>query len=247
MKSVGKSWRRRITCFLALYAFISISIGAMMSSTSVASLNSPPLPAEPETAVVQVYAARTWGKKGAFAVHSWIVTKRRSEVFYSRHEILGWKLRWSPSALRSRQLSPYDDLDWFGNRATLLVDHRGADAEAMIDRLETAIENYPYKNQYQIWPGPNSNTFTAYLGLAVPELRLDLPATAIGKDYRPAGDIIGRSASGTGVQFSMLGVAGVSLGYEEGIEANLLGLNFEWDIFDLAIELPVLGRIGYRQ
>lgn len=218
-----------------------------MNSTSVAGLHGGPLPTEAETAVLQVYAARTWGKKGAFAVHTWIVTKRKDDVFYNRHEILGWKLRWSPSALRSQQLSPYDDLDWYGNPATLLADHRGAGVETMIDRIEAAIADYPYQNQYRIWPGPNSNTFTAYLGRAVPELRLDLPATAIGKDYRPPGDIIGRSASGTGLQFSMLGVAGISLGYEEGLEANLLGLNFEWDIFDMAIELPVLGRVGYRQ
>ncbi len=34
-----------------------------------------PTPAEHPDAVVQVYAARTWGWKGAFAVHSWIVLK----------------------------------------------------------------------------------------------------------------------------------------------------------------------------
>jgi len=247
MKLEGKSWRRRIGYLLALYAIVSVLFGAMISSTSIATLHNAPSPDYYEAPVVQVYAARTWGKKGVLAVHTWIVTKRRDAEYYNRHEIVGWQLRWSETALRSRAWDAYDEPDWFGNPAILLVDHRGAGVEAMIDRIENAIEDYPFKDQYQIWPGPNSNTFTAYLGLAVPELQLDLPSTAVGKDYRPMQSIIGRSASGTGIQVSLLGLASFSVGYEEGLEANLLGLNFEWDVFDMAIELPALGRIGYPQ
>ena len=45
------------------------------------------------------------------------------------------------------------------------------------------MHEYPYANTYSLWPGPNSNTFTAWIARAVPELETDLPATAIGKDY----------------------------------------------------------------
>lgn len=131
-----------------------------------------------------------------------------------------------------------------GNEATLLVDHRGAGVEAMIDKIDAAIVNYPYKAQYRLWPGPNSNTFIAFLGLAVPQLQLYLPSTAVGKDYRPVAKLLGRSPSGSGFQISLLGLASLSVGYEEGIEVSLLGVNFEWDVFDGAIELPGLGRIG---
>jgi hypothetical protein len=116
----------------------------------------------------------------------------------------------------------------------------------MIDKIDAAIMTYPYKDEYRLWPGPNSNTFIAYLGLAVPELYLDLPSTAVGKDYRPVRNLLGRSASGTGFQMSLLGLISLSIGYEEGIEVSLLGINFEWDVFDWAIELPGLGRIGHR-
>jgi hypothetical protein len=34
-----------------------------------------------------------------------------------------------------------------------------------------------------MWPGPNSNSFTAWIGLEVPGLDLDLPAKAIGKSW----------------------------------------------------------------
>lgn len=247
MTHTQKTWCRRIIYGIALFALISVSVGAVINPTTMSKVRSAPLPAEHDAPVVQVYAARTWGKKGALAVHTWIVTKRRGETFYSRHEILGWQLRWSDSALRSSVWSALDAPDWYGKQATLLVDHRGAGVEEMIGRIETAIDDYPYKDQYRLWPGPNSNTFTAYLGLAVPELQLDLPSTAVGKDYRPVEDTFGWSASGSGLQISLLGLASLSVGIEEGVEANFLGINFEWDVFDMAIELPALGRIGYRQ
>ena len=43
--------------------------------------------------VVQVYAARAWGWKGVFAVHSWIVTKRANAPAFERYEVVGWGVR----------------------------------------------------------------------------------------------------------------------------------------------------------
>ena len=34
-----------------------------------------------------------------------------------------------------------------------------------------------------MWPGPNSNSFTAWIALEVPELGLRLPAKAIGQSW----------------------------------------------------------------
>jgi hypothetical protein len=55
--------------------------------------------------------------------------------------------------------------------------------DQLIKRIDKAAREYPYANEYTVWPGPNSNTFTAWIARAVPELGVDLPATAIGKDY----------------------------------------------------------------
>ena len=78
---------------------------------------------------------------------------------------------------------------------------------------------------------------------AVPELRLDLPPTAIGKDYIPGG-IVAKTPSGTGVQVSLAGLLGLMVGKEEGVEINLLGLTFGIDPLDLTVKLPMAGRIG---
>ncbi len=66
------------------------------------------------------------------------------------------------------------------------------------------------------------NTFTAFVLRDNPELRVDLPPTAIGKDYLGLMPVA-RTPSGTGGQLSLFGLAGVAAGVEEGLEVNLLG------------------------
>jgi hypothetical protein len=39
-------------------------------------------------------------------------------------------------------------------------------------------------------------------------------------------------------------VFGVAVGVEEGVEVNLLGLNFGVDPKSMSIKLPVVGRLG---
>jgi hypothetical protein len=192
--------------------------------------------------VIQIYAARTKGAKKAVAVHTWISTRKSLDKHYTSYEIIGWKLRRHDSALVVREDLP--DRDWWGHQPELILDYREDDADLLIDKIVDAVKKYPYKKEYQAYPGPNSNTFTAMIASQVPELAVDLPSTAIGKDYKPARNAIGMSTSGTGLQASLFGMLGLTVGYEEGIELNFLGLNFELDIFDLAIELPAIGRIG---
>ena len=198
-----------------------------------------PDPAAMRLAIIQVYAARTWGKRGGAAVHTWIAAKRADADHYRRYEIIGWRLRRGESALVRRAGNP--DAEWFSSRPILLADLRGDDIDAVIDRMEAVIDDYPYQREYRTWPGPNSNTFTAFVARRVPELRLDLPPTAIGKDYLGNGDLFGKAPSGTGYQFSVSGVFGILAALEEGIEVNLGGLVAGIDFTSLAIKLPGLG------
>ena len=78
----------------------------------------------------------------------------------------------------------------------------------------------------------------------MPELRLHLPPTAIGKDYLPGAAPLGRTPAGRGAQLSLLGMAGVLAGWDEGVEVNLLGLTFGVDMRAPALKLPVAGRLG---
>lgn len=200
-----------------------------------------PDPASTPEAVVQVYAARTISWRGYFGVHTWIAVKRGGASEFTVHEVIGYRLRRTGTAVVSRVRAP--DERWFGAEPELLRDVRGPGVDALIERIETAVQSYPYADTYRIWPGPNSNTFTAFVLRDVPELRVDLPPTAIGKDY--LGSVpVALTPSGTGGQVSVLGVAGVVAGWEEGVELNLLGLTFGVDPASLSLKLPLLGRIG---
>ena len=74
---------------------------------SIRKLRLAPPPSEHPDAIVQVYAARTWGWKGAFAVHSWLVYKPAGAASYTRWEVVGWGVGQGAPALR-RNLRPPD-------------------------------------------------------------------------------------------------------------------------------------------
>jgi hypothetical protein len=198
--------------------------------------------AETREAVLQIYTARSVGWRGMLAVHSWIAVKPSGAAAYTRYEVMGWGVDQGAPALRVNRTGP--DNYWFGSRPDLLVDRRGEGVDELIAQVEAAVAAYPYAGDYRIWPGPNSNTFTAYVGRAVPALRLDLPPTAIGKDYLAYGIPVGPSPSGTGIQLSLLGLFGVLAAWEEGIELNVLGFTFGLDLKRPALKLPIAGRLG---
>src|SRR5262249_39468512 len=136
-----------------------------------------PDPATTAEPVLQVYAARAVGWRGILGVHTWIAVKRAEASAYTRYEAIGWGV--GPGIPPNGVNRTGPDNFWFGARPALLVDRRGEGVETLIDRVEAAIAAYPYPNDYRLWPGPNSNTFTAFVGRSVPELRLTLPPTAI--------------------------------------------------------------------
>jgi hypothetical protein len=200
-----------------------------------------PEPSQHREAVVQVYASRAFGWRGAFAVHTWLAAKAPGADRYTRYEVIGWLARMGGSALSvSDRRAP--DAEWFGAAPTLIRDVRGAGAEAIIARLPAVAAGYPYAMTYRVWPGPNSNTFVAHIGREIPELRLALPATAIGKDYLPLGQVFARTPSGTGYQLSLSGLLGVAAGPDDGLELNVLGLVAGFDLFPPALKLPGIGR-----
>jgi Protein of unknown function (DUF3750) len=232
---------------LPLYTVLSgqVPLGRDFRTADRSSAGIAPSAETTPEAVVQVYYARALNWRGIFGVHTWIATKPENAAEYTIHHVVGWRLYRGLSAVVSSPGIP--DGRWFGNEPTLLADLRGDAAAKAIPKIIEAVASYPYANDYAVWPGPNSNTFVAYVGRRVPELRMDLPATAIGKDYPINGSLLDRTPSGTGYQISMLGVLGVAVGREEGFELNLLGLNFGIDFFNPALKLPFIGRIGFGE
>ena len=140
-----------------------------------------PDPADTDEAVLHVYGARTWGWRGWFAIHTWIAAKRTGETFYTVYDVVGWRGYSGQSVMRIFKDIP--DRYWYGEKPRLLKEHRGDGVDELIDAVEKAAHSYPWKNSYKAYPGPNSNTFTAWIAKQVPELKLELPFSAIGSGY----------------------------------------------------------------
>jgi len=202
-----------------------------------------PSPIDAPEAIVQVYAARAFSWRGIFAVHTWIATKAPGATQYTVHQVVGWREWRQQRVVVSSEDFP--DRSWYGNPPELLADIRGEAAAALIPEIVAATDTYPYQYSYTLWPGPNSNTFIAHVAREVPGLRLELPTTAIGKDYLVNGSLLDRAPSGTGWQISVFGIAGVTVARDEGLELNLMSANFGVDPLDPSIKLPAFGRVGF--
>lgn len=189
-------------------------------------------------ATVHVFAARTGRWKGIFAHHTWLVVKPKDGP-YSRFDVVGWG-----QPVRTDAWAP--DARWYGDTPVILAQLSGEAAERAIPRIREAVARYAYSAQgsYRVWPGPNSNTFAAEIVREVPELAHALLPTAIGKDY--AGPLLyaGLTPSRTGLQVSLRGLLGLTVGWVEGIEVNVLGLVAGLDLRRPALKIPGWGRVG---
>lgn len=140
-----------------------------------------PDPATTPEAVIQVYAAPTFGWRGWFAVHTWVATKGTGDDGYTVYEVIGWRQRRGLPVVRIERDAP--DRYWFGERPKLLADRRGDGVDDLIARVDSAARSYPWADRYEAFPGPNSNTFTAWIIKQVPEIEAELPFSAIGSGY----------------------------------------------------------------
>ncbi len=180
----------RLRRFLTGMLLVPVLIVASLFITSAALEPEPvgrsvaPHPAEHPQAVIQVYGADVWGWRGKFAIHTWVATKPHGAADYTIYQVIGWRQRRGRPVLSVSEGDPARP--WFGSPALLLHEVRGADAAALIGKIEAAVDRYPFANEYRMWPGPNSNSFVAWIALEVPELGLELPAKALGRSWMHA-------------------------------------------------------------
>lgn len=225
---------------LAVLAFGDVDLERPWYEASQDRVGLAPDPAMVHEAMVQVYGARTVRWRGAFGIHPWIAVKRSGASEWTTFQMVGWRsLRGGDGVVESSTDAP--DRRWYGAQPMLLTQRRGPGVDALIDRIEEAVRSYPWSRSYRLWPGPNSNTFVAWIARQVPELDLDLPATAIGKDYLGPTTLLASAPSGTGWQISVLGLVGATLARSEGLELNLLGLSVGIDLDDRRLRLPGVG------
>jgi hypothetical protein len=192
-----------------------------------------------QPAVVRIFSARTVSWRSIVATHSWVVIKDANAPNYERFDYTAW----GQPIWKDRFLP---DARWFGNVPELIFAADGEAATRMIPAIRRTIREYRYprSGDYRLWPGPNSNTFVAAIMQAVPSMRASLPPTAIGKDFPYDGRWIGLTPSRTGIRLNLGGYAGITVGWYEGLELNLLGAVAGIDVRRPALKLPGVGRLG---
>jgi hypothetical protein len=135
-------------------------------------------PPEPREIIVQLRCAKVpWTP----AVHCWFAEFDPTDDRWHRWEV--WQTAGEGGTnwghLRKDHQSPADGVG--DGPSWALAEWRGPEA----DRLRAALhspEDYPYPQAYSYWPGPNCNTYVAWIfkRAGVP---YDLPFGAIGKGY----------------------------------------------------------------
>lgn len=224
------------------WLFISgkIDFNANYQTANRASAGLAPDPKVTEEAVIQVYAARAFHWRGLFSMHTWIAVKSAHAKHYLVYQVVGWRVFYGLPPLMAEVDIP--DRYWFNQKPQVIYDLRGEKAEKLIPKIAAVVKAYPYPD-YELWPGPNSNTLPAYIARAVPELALALPANAIGKDFLPLSHPFVRAPSNTGYQLSLLGLFGILIAKKEGLEINILGFVYGINPAKYALLLPGIGQL----
>jgi hypothetical protein len=238
-----------LAVFVALTILLPISIGAALGYAhgwpenwkvaSWASSGVLPEAAAVQPATVIVLSSRTGRWKSIFAEHMSIVLKPEGASAWTRYDVVGWGNPVRKNAYAADAL-------WYGNQPRVISRIEGAEAAALIPQVEASIARYPYqqKGAYVIWPGPNSNSFVAWVVRNTPGFHAELPPVAVGKDWLAPGFAIAPAPSKTGWTLSIAGFVGGTIAWEEGVELHLLGSTIGIDGNDFAIKLPALGKLS---
>jgi hypothetical protein len=127
---------------------------------------------------------------------------------------------------------PWDDVG--GGAAVVEAEWLDDDASRLLATLQHP-EQYPDRDTYRYWPGPNSNTYAAWV-LRESNVAFDLGPLGVGKDWRGwiGGGI---TTTRTGLHFSTP-LLGLKLGVVEGIEIELLALTFGFAFLRPTLKTP---------
>jgi hypothetical protein len=135
----------------------------------------------PAEDVVQLRYATLPSALRAVAVHCWFVAFDHEKGEWSR-----WELWQKPAVVATswghvhQNLMPLDS-GVGGGQSRVGREWRGKEARALMTVLNHP-QAYPHRDGYRAWPGPNSNTYVAWV-LKQAKISADLPPMAIGKDY----------------------------------------------------------------
>jgi Protein of unknown function (DUF3750) len=193
----------------------------------------------PSTYVVQLRYATLPHVLRAFAVHYWFVMFDPASRQWHRWEVWQSKDAGGKSIGHVHCDLRHPDCGVGGGAYRLAAEWNGSPARAICSVLNNA-RDYPHRDRYRVWPGPNSNTFVAWV-LREAALHHSFDPRAIGKDYVGLFGV-GRSARPPGAQLETP-LLGVKFSLHDGVEVHWLCLTWGLRWSPLAIDTP-FGRVS---
>jgi hypothetical protein len=195
--------------------------------------------AMPDEVVVQLRGATVPGGLGLLGVHYWFAVFDPGTQRWHRWEVWQQADAGGTSWGHVHEDLMVADANVGGGPVQVRAEWHGAEARALADVMARSSE-YPDRGRYLAWPGPNSNTYIAWV-LRRAGVAADLEPRAIGKDYLGlAGVAI--STTGTGVQAEST-LLGLKVGPRDGVELHVLYFTFGLDAWRPAVKTP-FGRLG---
>jgi len=220
----------------------------------------------PDGPLVQLRARRSYFVS-SLAIHPWFLCWDPSRGQWEQWEVWRWLEDRPPERRRKTLLVSSDGRparssvwierrhghvrervglsDLASRRPEVVLCEWRADDAARLMEIVRRPQDYPHRDNYMIWPGPNSNTYTRWV-LAEAGLAHDAHPMAVGKDYVGlAGVGIDLSPTRTGLQIDA-SLVGFTLGLADGVELHLFGMTLGIDFWPPALNLPT-GRYGFRE
>ena len=123
----------------------------------------------------------------SFITHSWIVVAKKGKI--TRYDVI--HKGQNGNHLYRNIFRPWEGLGiifwnsvprWKSQLLGKVEGGKGSIAEKIVLFIEKS-SRYPFKKKYHFFPGPNSNTFTQWIITMFPGCGLQLPWSALGKNY----------------------------------------------------------------
>lgn len=196
----------------------------------------------PNEFVVQLRRATLPSLLGPLAVHYWFIAFNPETRKWERWEV--WQDAGADATswghIRKDLMLPDNNVG--GGPYAIEMEWHGAKAQNIYMVLN-APANYPYQNVYRPWPGPNSNTYVAWV-LKQARASHDLDPRGIGRDY--LGWLgVGLTTTRTGIQLESP-IVGIKAGLNDGVEIHVLCFTLGLDVWTPALKTP-FGRFGFSE